>query len=354
MPLESATFFLQNARCKMERIVVINPRFGEIMWGVQFWRKNGRPSGAGSRAIWDKYSHLVEPSGLFDADWYIQKYPEATTSGLHPFDHYILEGWKKGHSPGPMFDATWYLTYYELAGTGYEPLLHFIRHGAAEGRKTNAKDLNVMAVFQSLGDNCEFGLVQRQVGAEPLGLFRFASTRIDGLIAAFESRFARFQSPENIQVRCDEDPNGGYGVFTSVPSYQFNCHSGHPSVKINVDKLIDKERKRLNFLARVHIEEAETGNKLLVYKSNFPVADERIKDLHSAINSIGPSWLLWVTPATADWPAGRVQEVAEHILRGSIERFAPYDNAYQFSPQGWQKICSKAHDLWAARRSTQS
>ena len=31
-----------------------------------------------------------------------------------------------------------------------------------------------IAQFESLGDNCEFGLLQRQLKAEPLGLFRFS------------------------------------------------------------------------------------------------------------------------------------------------------------------------------------
>lgn len=89
-------------------------------------------------AIWKEYRGVVEPSGLFDAAWYLRQYPEALNSGLHPFDHYITEGWKKGHSPGPRFDAQWYLTVYpDVAASGNEPLLHFIRHGQAEGRAPN-------------------------------------------------------------------------------------------------------------------------------------------------------------------------------------------------------------------------
>jgi hypothetical protein len=47
----------------------------------------------------------------------------------------------------------------------------------------------------SLGDNCEFGLVQRRGGAEPLGLLRFASIflpieiRLEKLAAVLERKF---------------------------------------------------------------------------------------------------------------------------------------------------------------------
>ncbi len=34
---------------------------------------------------------------------------------------------------------------------------------------------DLMLQFESLGQNCEFGLVQRRAGADPLGLLRFDS-----------------------------------------------------------------------------------------------------------------------------------------------------------------------------------
>lgn len=204
--------------------------------------------------------------------------------------------------------------------------------------------------FQSLGDNCELGLVQRQLGAEPLGLFRFAHTMIDGLIAAFESRFVAFESPENIEVRYAEFPNGDFEYITSVPQYRYNSHSAYQSRKLSADERRNKETKRLNFLARKLIEDAETGKSIFVYKSNVPLAEPRIKDLHRAIGVYGPSWLLWVTPATVDWPAGRVEQLSERFLRGSVDRFAPYEAAGDFSVQTWPTICRNAYDLWAAQR----
>jgi hypothetical protein len=226
---------------------------------------------------------------------------------------------------------------------------HLIRYGAANGRWT-AADMTLMSQFQSLGDNCEFGLVQRELGAEPLGLFRFGHTPIDGLIAAFEGRFAALQSPENIEVSYGQFPNGNFEYVTSVPQYQFTSHTAYQLSGMSLDERRSKEMKRLNFLARNLIEDAGSGQKIFVYKSNVPLAEQRIKDLFRAIGLYGPSWLLWVTPATADWPAGRVDEVSERFLRGSVDRFAPYGMADDFSVQGWRTICSHAYHLWAARR----
>ena len=48
----------------------------------------------------------------------------------------------------------------------------------------------LMLDFESLGENCEFGLVQRRCGIEPLGLLRFSSTPLPPLLHALRERFA--------------------------------------------------------------------------------------------------------------------------------------------------------------------
>lgn len=260
-----------------------------------------------------------------------------------------MSWWKSGRQ-GPVRSRAFLKKYRDLV----EPLLHFIPYGVAGKRKTESADVALMGQFQSLGDNCEFGLVQGQLGAHPLGFYRFANTTIDGLIAAFENRFIALQSPENIIVKYREFPNGEFEYVTTVLQYQFYSHTGYQSDTLSADEVRNKEMKRLNFLARTLIEDAETGKKIFVYKSNVPITEQRIEKLHGAIGRHGLTWLLWVTPTTADWPAGRVEEVSERLLRGSIERFAPYANAGDFSLQGWKTICRNAYDLWAARRPTRA
>ena len=39
---------------------------------------------------------------------------------------------------------------------------------------TSWSDHDLVLDFESVGDNCELGIFQRRVGAEPLGLLRFA------------------------------------------------------------------------------------------------------------------------------------------------------------------------------------
>ena len=52
---------------------------------------------------------LVEGSGLFDAAWYVAKYPNVAQSAATPLEHFVTDGWREGRDPHPLFDAAWYL-----------------------------------------------------------------------------------------------------------------------------------------------------------------------------------------------------------------------------------------------------
>jgi hypothetical protein len=78
---------------------------------------------------------LIAGSGLFDRDWYLKNNPEVRRSGLDPILHYLKFGAAEGRNPNPLFDSDWYLQQYpDVRATSVNPLVHYLRHGAAEGR----------------------------------------------------------------------------------------------------------------------------------------------------------------------------------------------------------------------------
>jgi GT2 family glycosyltransferase/glycosyltransferase involved in cell wall biosynthesis len=77
-------------------------------------------------------------TGLFDARWYIDCYPDVAAWPGDPFDHFVLHGDKEGRSPHPLFDVQWYLDVYpDVAAAGGSPLLHLLRDGFSELRNPN-------------------------------------------------------------------------------------------------------------------------------------------------------------------------------------------------------------------------
>ena len=78
---------------------------------------------------------LVAQSEWFDAEWYLQQYQEAAGVDVDLVAHYLTEGAALGLAPSPNFSSTRYLTaHLDVALSGMNPLVHFLRHGAAEGR----------------------------------------------------------------------------------------------------------------------------------------------------------------------------------------------------------------------------
>ena len=77
---------------------------------------------------------LVRTSGLWDADWYANRYPE-TGGAERALTHFLRTGASRGHDPGPAFSTRAYLDAYpDVREAGMNALLHYLRFGRQEGR----------------------------------------------------------------------------------------------------------------------------------------------------------------------------------------------------------------------------
>jgi O-antigen biosynthesis protein len=97
----------------------------------------------GGRRLHDYFVTLanfksIAASGLFDRNWYLERNPDVRSSGVNPLLHYLRHGAAEGRDPNPLFDTDWYLDQNrDVRAAGVNPLLHYLRHGAAEGRDPN-------------------------------------------------------------------------------------------------------------------------------------------------------------------------------------------------------------------------
>jgi glycosyltransferase involved in cell wall biosynthesis len=77
---------------------------------------------------------------LVDDAWYARRYPDVRSSGLDPLQHYIRHGAAEGRDPNPFFDGEWYLRQYpDVAATGIPPLLHYVTVGAPQLRNPHPR-----------------------------------------------------------------------------------------------------------------------------------------------------------------------------------------------------------------------
>ena len=194
--------------------------------------------------------------------------------------------------------------------------------------------------FESLGENCEFGLFQRRCDAEPLGLLRFSSTFMRNLIRGLENGFEGIGEVEDIDPQLEGAPRKEYMIHEKKYGlvYHTFVYEGQRSVWL----MREQESARLKFLRRKFMEELDAVEKIFIYRFGGAVSEEEILPLHIALNRYGPVTLLWVVPAERDRPPGTVEVLMPGLLKGYIDRFAPDDNAHDLSFDGWLRVCANA------------
>jgi hypothetical protein len=211
------------------------------------------------------------------------------------------------------------------------------------GRRANigfASPDQLMMQFESLGENCEFGLAQRRCGAEPLGLLRFASAPIEKLLAALEDRFEGMGEADQVEVRASEDQSE-YLVVHRRFGFLY-----HPWVLVGdaePEYIRRRETTRLPFLRRKLLEDLEEGRKIFVYHGMRRLSESEALRLLTAIRGYGPGTLLWVELHDATHRPGSVEAIRPGLFKAYIDRFAPSENAHDLSLDCWIEICRNAY-----------
>ena len=97
-----------------------------------------RPTGS-NHEISDE--EMIGQSGLFDKDWYLERYPDVRAGGINPVTHYLDHGAKEGRDPSAAFCTAGYLARYpDVLSSDFNPLVHYLKYGRSEGRVIFAEE----------------------------------------------------------------------------------------------------------------------------------------------------------------------------------------------------------------------
>ncbi|MBV9018381.1 MAG: hypothetical protein JO058_22245, partial [Alphaproteobacteria bacterium] len=203
---------------------------------------------------------------------------------------------------------------------------------------------DLMMRFESLGESCEFGLVQRRCEAEPLGLFRFASAPLPKLLAALNADFVGFGEPDALDI---ELSGGEYMV--SDKRFGLLYHAWVKPGEMTPEDVHTREVRRLPLLIRKLREDLSAAEKIFVYHGMGQLGGADALPLAAALRHYGPNTLLWVELADGDHPAGTVEWAGAGLLKAYIDRFAPSENAHDLSLDCWIAICRAAWRLQQGR-----
>jgi GT2 family glycosyltransferase len=97
---------------------------------------------------------IIEQSGLFDRSWYLKQYPDVAELKMDPISHYLRYGAPEGRDPNPNFSTWGYVeTYPDVAVQRTNPFIHYILYGRAEGRELVKKNYSDWIVdYDQLSD----------------------------------------------------------------------------------------------------------------------------------------------------------------------------------------------------------
>ncbi len=195
----------------------------------------------------------------------------------------------------------------------------------------------ILGGFESIGDNCEFGLVQRYGGIEPLGLMRFSASRIDHLLHALDSDFDLYGRGDDLFVY----PHVTGYLFCRSRRYDFEYNTGHLAGSDEPAAVLKREARKVGYLKRRLLEDLRLGEKIFVRKAGPEEGPDRAAALLRALRRHGPAELLVVRAAEG---AASVRRHEGGWLEGTVARFAPYDLAAAVHLPPWLDLCRRT---WA-------
>jgi hypothetical protein len=138
--LSSATTGPNDVAIKVTRLLELRRKTSEIVHSVNLSTLQGLKSliwkivHSGRRAP-GGFSEVTPAAALFDTAWYLGQYPEVAALECDPLTHYLRLGAHEGRDPNPVFSTAWYLaTNPNVAAADLNPLEHYLEIGARAGR----------------------------------------------------------------------------------------------------------------------------------------------------------------------------------------------------------------------------
>jgi hypothetical protein len=206
-------------------------------------------------------------------------------------------------------------------------------------------DGDLVLQFESIGDNCELGLVQRQAGVEPLGLLRFAGAPLRNLLRGLNARFANIADPKHIRINVE---HGEYMV--KLTKYDFTYHAHVKVGSMEADALHQQQVRTVGYLTGKLIADLEDPTKILVFRQNEPLLASDLADLRIALSAYGPSIVLWVQEACPGHPPGSVEVADERMMVGYVRRLAARETVPDLDFESWMQVLRRAHAIFIRSR----
>jgi tetratricopeptide (TPR) repeat protein len=185
--------------------------------------------------------------------------------------------------------------------------------------------------FESLGDTCEFAMVQRMFQVDQVSLLRWAATSPENLVKALSNRFEGVGDPEHTIVAISGDE-----FTTEDRRYLMHSHTFTSPAAEPLEVFAPEQCRRLQWLRRRLIDNLTAASKIFVYKYEDGLSDSDVSNIYTALCCYCPEIaLLCVKLEESGHPCGTIQLVRGGLFVGYIDRFSTVD----ISVSAWIRLC---------------
>jgi hypothetical protein len=220
----------------------------------------------------------------------------------------------------------------------------------------------IMRVFESLGDNCAFGLAQRKAGADVLGLLRFANSPLKHLMSALEDEFQAIAETAKLEMRWVPSDPGEF--ILSLNEYGLRWHTNVFDASVDQPTLFAQQSMRLSYLRRKFYEGLKAGRKIFTisraeprkHPIPMPDADElpyweekpeplrlaELLPLYGILNRYGTNTLLYLVPVARGRRSGTVELLAPGVMRGYVDDFVITPDPKTRDHAAWLRVAVNA------------
>jgi tetratricopeptide (TPR) repeat protein len=207
-----------------------------------------------------------------------------------------------------------------------------------------------IARFESLGGtgvSCEFGMVQRQLGSDTVGLLRWSRNDIGHLLDALAHEFEGVGSEDNTILKSARHAADHEEYVTQDRRYFMESHTFVRTSDAPRDAMFKQTCRRLRFLRGKLLEDLRAAEKMFVFKAHRAVSDDELRALHAALRRYGDNALIGVMRADAANPRATVRQIARGLYAGYVGHFVNDGSGLAGSDvTGWDAILAQADTLW--------
>lgn len=201
--------------------------------------------------------------------------------------------------------------------------------------------------FESMGDNCEFAFFLKDSGVDEASLFRWTLIKnYHSLLRLVKNNFVGLSAYENLTPSWQDmvlDKAYDICFHTEMYSDQVDGNWTWRFSEIKNKNIYRKEIEKINYLITKLKKSLSDDNKIFVIKCNDNNIEDIALELSKEFLRYGNSKVLYVKDNLPEDLTGKITKINNNFYIGAIDRFAAYNQADNYSKQGWQALINEAN-----------